>query len=67
MLDSFPEEPVLFVSEQGPAHAAAVVLSSEQEAQLVAMQQLLDFGVIPGTLQMLQVRAIGSLGCNTSR
>jgi hypothetical protein len=52
MLDSFPDDPVLFVTEQGPAHAAAVVLSSDQEAQMVAMQKTLDFDVIPGTLQM---------------
>jgi hypothetical protein len=55
MLDSFPDDPVLYVTEQGPAHAAAVVLSSDQEAQMVAMQKTLDFGAIPGTLQMLQV------------
>jgi hypothetical protein len=57
MLDSFPDDPVLFVTEQGPAHAAAVVLSSDQEAQMAAMQKTLDFEAIPGTLQMLQVRS----------
>jgi hypothetical protein len=57
MLDSFPNDPVLYVSEQGPADAAAVLLSSSQEAEMVARQDLssLDFAAIPGTLQMLQV------------
>uniref|UniRef100_A0A383VZM8 N-acetyltransferase domain-containing protein n=1 Tax=Tetradesmus obliquus TaxID=3088 RepID=A0A383VZM8_TETOB len=41
--------------------AAAVLLSSSQEAQLVALQQQLDFGVIPGTLQMLQAIPQSSL------
>ncbi|KAF6251555.1 hypothetical protein COO60DRAFT_607850 [Scenedesmus sp. NREL 46B-D3] len=61
MLDSFPDDPVLYVTEQGPADAAAVVFSSTQEAQMIAMQKTLDFSVTPGTLQLLQAVPESSL------
>jgi hypothetical protein len=55
LLDSFPDDPVLFVTEQGPAHAAAVVLSSDQLTEMQENKQTQDFNALPGIKQMLQV------------
>jgi ribosomal protein S18 acetylase RimI-like enzyme len=51
VLDLFADEPVLLSSQHA---GAAVVLTGEQEAQLVAALQGLDFAILPGTLQILQ-------------
>jgi hypothetical protein len=55
LLNSFPDDPVLFVTEQGPAHAAAVVLSSDQLTEMQESKQTQDFKALPGIKQMLQV------------
>jgi hypothetical protein len=55
LLDSFANDPLLFATEQGPAHAAAVMLSSDQWTQMVESNQTQDVNASPGTLQMLQV------------
>jgi hypothetical protein len=61
LLDSFPNDPVLFVTEQGPAAAAAAVLSSDQWAQMVERNLTQDPKASPGILQMLQVNRM--FGC----
>lgn len=49
-LDTFSGEPVLLLPPS--RNAAAVLLSNEQEAELVSALRQLQFSVIPGTLQV---------------
>jgi ribosomal protein S18 acetylase RimI-like enzyme len=51
-LDTFSHDPVLLLSAD--CKAAGILLSSQQEAQLVKGLQTVDFSVIAGTLQILQ-------------
>lgn len=51
-LDTLSDEPVLLLS--GDCNAAGILLSSQQEQQVVAALQQVDFSVIAGTLQIMQ-------------
>jgi ribosomal protein S18 acetylase RimI-like enzyme len=58
-LDTFSAEPVLLLSED--CEAAGILISGQQEAQLVAALHSTDFSVIAGTLQILQSMPEGRL------
>jgi ribosomal protein S18 acetylase RimI-like enzyme len=51
-LDTFSTDPVLLLSED--SNAAGILLSSQQEKQLVTALKDIDFSVIAGTLQIMQ-------------
>lgn len=51
MLDHFADDHVLYLTDCG--RSAAIVLTNQQQTSLINALQLMDFSIIPGTLQML--------------